>query len=105
MELDEYINLEARVTGKMVLVDVSATGDENIIDEDRMITDLEYRKIQLKQLQKEVVDLEEVTGGISITDLTFNDFRMDLVEYMKENKKLLEKSALGMYSITADDAI
>jgi SNF2 family DNA or RNA helicase len=105
MELDEYINLEARVTGKMVLVDVSATGDENIIDEDRMITDLEYRKIQLKQLQKEVVDLEEVTGGISITDLTFNDFRMDLVEYMKDNKKSLEKSALGMYSITSDDAI
>ena len=104
MELDEYIKLEARVTGRMVLVDVSATGDENIIDSGkRKITDLEYRAIQLKQLQKEVVDLEEITGGISITDLTFNDFRMDLMEYMKENKKILEKSACGMYALTSSD--
>jgi len=102
MELDEYINLEARVTGKMVLVDISATGDENIIDDgEKRINDLEYRCIQLKQLQKEVVDLEEITGGISITDLTFNDFRMDLIEYMKENKEMLEKSAFGMYAITS----
>ena len=104
MELDEYINLEARVTGRMVLVDVSATGDENIIDAGkRKITDLEYRAIQLKQLQKEVVDLEEITGGISITDLTFNDFRMDLMEYMKENKKILKESACGMYTLAISD--
>lgn len=105
MELDEYINLEARVTGRMVLVDVSATGDENIIDSGKQkISDLEYRAIQLKQLQKEVVDLEEIAGGISITDLTFNDFRMDLMEYMKENKKILEKSACGMYALAPSDS-
>ena len=28
MELDEYINLEARVSGRMVLLDISATGEE-----------------------------------------------------------------------------
>ena len=72
MELDEYINLEARVSGRMVLLDVSATGEENIIDYDekKKMNDLEYRRKQLKQLQDAVVDVEELSGGISITDLT-----------------------------------
>lgn len=103
MELDEYINLEARVTGRMVLLDVSATGEENIIEFDgkNKMNDLEYRRKQLKQLQEEVLDLEEMQGGISITDLTMNDFKMDLMEFMKGNKSKLEKSPLGMYSISA----
>ena len=103
LKLDEYINLQARVTGRMVLLDVSATGDENIIefDENRQMNDLEYRKKQLERLQEEVVDLEEISGGISITDLTMNDFKMDLMEFMKTNKKALEQAPLGMYAIAA----
>lgn len=102
MELDEYINLEARVTGRMMLLDVSATGEENIIDSNgkSKMNDLEYRKKQLKQLQDEVVDLEDISGGISITDLTMNDFKMDLMEYMKTHKEELEKAPLGMYAVT-----
>lgn len=99
MELDEYINLEARVSGKMVMLDMSATGEENIIENNDEMNDLEYRKSQLQQLQKQVVDLEDMVGGISITDLTFNDFKMDLVNYMKLNKDILEKAATGMYAI------
>lgn len=104
MELDEYINLEARVTGRMVLLDVSATGEENIIDDSdskNQMRDLEYRKKQLKQLQEEVVDLEDISGGISITDLTMNDFKMDLMEYMKNHRNELEKAPLGMYAVTS----
>ncbi len=102
MELDEYINLEARVIGRMVLLDVSATGEENIIDYDekKKMNDLDYRRKQLKQLQEEVVDLEEISGGISITDMTLNDFKMDLMEFMKDNHEELEKAPLGMYAIT-----
>ncbi|MFW6030747.1 MAG: C-terminal helicase domain-containing protein, partial [Halanaerobiales bacterium] len=101
MELDEYINLEARVTGRMVLLDVSATGEENIIDYDekKKMNDLDYRRKQLKQLQEEVVDLEEISGGISITDMTLNDFKMDLMEYMKNNQEELERAPLGMYAM------
>ncbi len=99
MELDEYINLEARVSGKMVMLDMSATGEENIINDNGNMNDLEYRKKQLHQLQEQVVDLEDLSGGISITDLTFNDFKMDLVNYMKKNKEVLEKAATGMYAI------
>lgn len=103
MELDEYIKLEARVMGRMVLLDVSATGEENIIqvDESKKMNDLEYRKKQLKQLQEEVVDLEDISGGISITDLTMNDFRMDLMEYMKDNREKLDKAPMGMYAVSS----
>lgn len=103
LKLDEYINLQARVTGRMVLLDVSATGEENLIefDENQQMNDLEYRKKQLERLQEEVVDLEEISGGISITDLTLNDFKMDLMEYMKTYRKQLASSPLGMYALTS----
>lgn len=96
MELDEYINLEARVSGRMVLLDISATGEENVIVfNDKKMNDLEYRRKQLQQLQDAVLDLEDISGGISITDLTLNDFRMDLTAYMKNNLSLLECTPFG----------
>ena len=133
MELDEYINLEARVSGRMVLLDISATGEENLIeskegDENaREMNDLEYRRKQLQQLKEAVVDLEDMAGGVSITDLTLNDFRMDLSTYMnegmnpnrpKENGSLqpgirerqnlhaLEQAPVGLYAaVTLDDSL
>ena len=100
-DLDAYIDLAARVKGRMVLLDVSATGEENIIDEQKSkeMNDLAYRKKQLQKLQSEVVDLEDISGGISITDLTFNDFKIDLMEYMKEHEEELSHAPSGLYSI------
>lgn len=100
-DLDDYINLQQRVRGRMVLLDVSATGEENIIeaDESKEMKDLEYRRNQLKKLQDEVVDLEDISGGISITDLTLNDFKIDLMGYMKDNRKLLDEAPNGMYAV------
>tara|TARA_R110002096_G_scaffold53277_2_gene138540 strand:- start:100 stop:1605 length:1506 start_codon:yes stop_codon:yes gene_type:complete len=105
MELDEYINLEARVSGRMVLLDISATGEENVIEQDASgsMNDLEYRRKQLHQLQNAVVDLEDMSGGVSITDLTLNDFRMDLSEYMKEHLDALEDSPIGLYAAATLD--
>jgi ERCC4-related helicase len=100
MELDEYINLEARVSGRMVLLDISATGEENVIEDNGEMNDLDYRRKQLQQMQNEVVDLEEVHGGISITDFTFNDFKMDLMEYLKEHQDILEHTPTGIHAIT-----
>lgn len=108
MELDEYINLEARVSGRMVLLDISATGEENIIEfsDAGKMNDLEYRRRQLEQLQNEVVDLEDLGSGISITDMTLNDFRMDLAEYLKEHAGLLENMPPGVFAVThLDDLI
>ncbi|WP_178984171.1 helicase-related protein [Winogradskyella helgolandensis] len=79
MELDQFIDLVARVQGKMVMLDVSATGEDNVISKsNREMQDLDYRKRQLKQLQNQVLDLEDIDGSISITDMTFNDFKIDL---------------------------
>jgi superfamily II DNA or RNA helicase len=108
MELDEYINLEARVSGRMVLLDISATGEENLIETNddessKEMNDLEYRRKQLQQLQAAVVDLEDIAGGVSITDLTLNDFRMDLSEYMKQNLGVLEQAPYGFYSVVTVD--
>ncbi|MGY6648041.1 helicase-related protein [Wenyingzhuangia sp. IMCC45574] len=99
MELDEYINLEARVSGRMVLLDISATGEENVIEDNGQMNDLDYRRKQLQQMQNEVVDLEEVHGGISITDFTFNDFKMDLMDYLKNNQSILEQTPTGIHAI------
>ena len=105
MELDEYINLVARVSGRMVLLDISATGEENIIEFPAAgkMNDLEYRRRQLEQLQNEVLDLEDLGGSISITDMTLNDFRMDLAEYLKEHSDLLEHMSPGIFAVTQID--
>lgn len=100
-DLDAYIDLAERVKGRMVLLDVSSTGEENIIDDQKTkdMNDLEYRKKQLQKLQNEVVDLEDISGGISITDLTFNDFKCDLMEYMKVHEQELANAPNGLYAI------
>ena len=105
IELDEYIDLESRVSGRMMLLDVSATGEENIIDSDNpnRMRDLEYRRKQLKQLQDTVLDLEDISGGLSITDLTLNDFKMDLSNYMQEHKEQLDNAPSGLYSVVKLD--
>lgn len=106
MALDEYINLEARVSGRMVLLDISATGEENVIEQDETnrMNDLEYRRKQLEQLQDAVVDLEDIAGGVSITDLTLNDFRMDLSAYMQAYLKELELAPTGLFAVCQLDA-
>ncbi|MCH3949362.1 MAG: SNF2-related protein [Acidaminococcus sp.] len=82
LDLDEYINLKARVETRMKISVMTSTGDDNLINPEEK-GDLEYRKAQLKKLQEEVVDLEDMNSGVSIVDLGLNDFRMDLLAYMK----------------------
>jgi hypothetical protein len=102
MELDEYLDLESRVSGRMVLLDVSATGEENVIEfqAGNQMNDLEYRRAQLQKLQDAVIDLEDLSSGVSIADLTLNDFRIDLAGVLKENRARLEDLPLGTYAVT-----
>ena len=103
MELNEYIDLTGRVETRMVMVNATGTGDENIIDEKESQNEMDYREKQLQRLKEEVVDLEDVSGGISITDLTFNDFKVELMEYMKEHSSELEEAPNGIYSVVEID--
>lgn len=98
--LDEYINLEQRVKGRMKLLDISATGEENIIEPNGEMRDLEYRRQQLEQLKSEVLDIEDLSGGVSITDLTLNDFRMDLTSFAEKNPNALDEIPTGIYAVS-----
>lgn len=102
MELEEYINLEQRVSGRMVLLDISATGEENLIEQQsgNQMNDLEYRRKQLLKLQDAVIDLEDLSTGVSITDLTLTDFRIDLAQYLKAHPGKLEGLPLGTGAVT-----
>lgn len=102
LELEEYINLEQRVSGRMVLLDISATGEENLIEQQsgNQMNDLEYRRKQLLKLQDAVIDLEDLSSGVSIADLTLNDFRIDLAGFLKEHPGSLENSPIGTFAVT-----
>lgn len=97
LTLDEYINLKARVETRMKIVDMTATGDDNVLSNEQKL-DLEYRKKQLKKLQEEVVDIEEMDTGISIMDLGLNEYKFDLLDYIKNNPDI-KKAPLGMNTI------
>ena len=86
ISLDEYIRLKERVENRMVIADATATGDDNPLNSES--NDLSYRKEQLRRLQEEVIEMEDLKTGVSITDLGLNDFRMDLVSYVKTHDDL-----------------
>ena len=97
LSLDEYINLKSRVETRMKISVMTSTGDDDLINAEEK-GDLEYRKVQLKKLQEEVIDLEEMSNGISIMDLGLNEFRLDLLDYLKTHKDL-DKKPFGMHAV------
>lgn len=99
--LDEYINLKERVENRMVIADVTATGDDNPLNQES--NDIAYRKEQLRRLQEEVIEMEDLKTGVSITDLGLNDFRMDLLNYVKANDDLASVPN-GMHAVVPADA-
>ncbi len=103
IELDEYLDLESRVSGRMVLLDVSATGEENVIEfqAGNQMNDLEYRRAQLQKMQDSVIDLEDLSSGVSIADLTLNDFRIDLAGYLRDHRMQLEALPPGTYAVVS----
>jgi ERCC4-related helicase len=102
IELEEYIDLERRVSGRMVLLDISATGEENLIEHQSgdQMNDLEYRRKQLTKLQEAVIDIEDLSSGVSITDLTLNDFRMDLARVIHDEGDRLDSLPPGTFAVT-----
>ena len=102
-DLDSYLNLKGRVESRMALVDVTATGEDNILNteqiEELITDDLKYRNRQLKKLQNEVLDLEDMDESISLTDFTLDDFRIELLNFIENNRKRLKDSPMGLYAV------
>ena len=99
MDLDEYINLKARVETRMKITVMTSTGDDDLINAEEK-GDLEYRRAQLKRLQEEVVDIEDMGSGISIMDLGLNEFRLDLLEYIKHHEEI-ETAPKGLHTVVS----
>jgi SNF2 family DNA or RNA helicase len=102
-DLNNYINLKDRVEARMALVDIAATGEENLLDaeqlHDLIEEDLKFRNRQLKKLKKEVLDLEELDENISLSEFTLDDFRIELLNYIEKNRQKLEDSPFGLYAV------
>lgn len=101
MELDDYIQLKGRVESRMKAAVLTSTGDDNLLSANEK-GDLEYRKKQLQKLQEEVVDIEDMDTGVNIMDLGLNEFRLDLLAYMKENHDI-EHTPNGMCAVVGHD--
>ena len=97
LTLDDYINLKARVETRMKISVMTSSGDDDFVNVEEK-GDLEYRKAQLKRLQEEVVDIEDMSSGISIMDLGLNEFRLDLLDYIKANGDL-DKTPFGLHAV------
>ena len=99
--LDNYIRLKIRVEARMALVDITATGEDNLLDrvKDLVEDELTYRDKQLLRLREEVLDLEDFNENVSLNEFTLDDFRVDLMRYIENNRKRLEEAPLGLYAV------
>ncbi len=106
-DLDKYISLKARVEARMALVDLAATADDNLLNteaiEDLIVDDLKYRDRQLKRLREEVLDLEDFSESVTLTDFTLDDFRAELSRFIEANRRLLQEAPLGLYAVVPTD--
>jgi SNF2 family DNA or RNA helicase len=99
LTLDDYINLKSRVETRMKISVMTATGDDDLINAEEK-GDLEYRKAQLKHLQEEVVAIEDMSTGLSIMDLGLNEFRLDLLDYIKVHGNM-DKTPFGLHAVVS----
>jgi hypothetical protein len=98
--LNDYLNLEQRVKGKMLAVNIASTGDEDILSPE--MNDIRFRKRQLEKLKQEVIDIDDANDNISLTDLNMNDYLFELVQYIKKYPEI-KKVPCGIYSVAEGD--
>ncbi len=107
-DLDAYLNVKHRVEARMALVDLTASGEDNLLNagqfEDLIESDLHYRDKQLKRLQNEIIDLEDLDEDtISLADFSLTGFRLDLLRFLEANREALESAPLGLYAVVPPD--
>jgi superfamily II DNA or RNA helicase len=102
-DLNKYINLKSRVEARMALVDLTATGDDNLLSADNLeeliAEDLRYRDRQLLRLKDEVLDLEDFNQTVALTDFSLDDFRVDLSKFLEQSREQLRKEPIGLYAV------
>ena len=102
-ELDEYINLKTRVEARMALVDLTATGDDDVLslkERDGVKQVWTHRDRQLRRMKTENLDFEDIEEQVNINQFTLDDFRSQLLDYLRGREDELEKAPLGLYAVT-----
>jgi hypothetical protein len=107
-DLNNYINLKHRVEARMALVDLAATFEDNVLKaddlEELIQDDLKYRDKQLLRLKDEILDMDELNeDGISLSEFTLDDFRIDLLKYLEANRAALQSAPFGLYTVVPPD--
>ncbi len=108
-DLDRYLNVKHRVEARMALVDLSATQEDNLLQnekvKDLISKDLLFRNQQLKRMQNEILDLEDFDDNLTLSDFTLDEFRISLLQYLESGRAELEAAQPGLYAVvpTKDD--
>ena len=105
LELDEYINLRPRVEARMALVNLTATGDDDLLSLEDRDDSLEqvwtHRDEQLRRMQTDILDFNDIEEQLNLNQFTLDDFRAHLLKYLREDEAKLRDASLGLYAVTA----
>ena len=104
-DMDVYLRLQSRVAARMALADAAASGNDDPLNEstfEQAQMELNFRDQQLQQLRNEVLDLDELTDGVVMSDFTLDYFFAQLLRYLEKNKAELEATPNGAYAVTDD---
>ena len=104
-DMEVYLRLQSRVEARMALADAAATGSEDPLNEsayEQAQMELNFRDRQLKQLRDEVLDFDDLSDGVVLSDFTLDYFFTQLLRYLEKNKKELEATPNGVYAVTHD---
>lgn len=102
-DLNAYLNLKNRVEARMALVDITATAQDNPLTQEQIRADLSYRDQQLLRLKDEVLDLEDLEGGVTLADFSLDDFRQDLTNFLDANREALETAPMGLFGLVTEE--
>ena len=105
-DMEVYLRLQSRVEARMALADAAATGTEDPLNEsayEQVQMELNFRDRQLKQLREEVLDFDDLSDGVVLSDFTLDYFFTQLLRYLEDNKRELEATPNGVYAVTHDE--
>lgn len=102
-DLDRYLNVKHRVEARMALVDLSATQEDNLLEneqvEELISKDLLFRNKQLRRMQDEILDLEDFDDNVTLADFSLDEFRTDLLQFLESKRAELEAAKPGLYAV------
>ena len=102
-DMEVYLRLQSRVQARMALADATASGDDDPLNDDSsepIQMELNFRDEQLKKMREEVLDLDELSDGVVMSDFTLDYFFVQLLRYLEKNKAELEAMPYGAYAVT-----